>query len=178
MYQRSQSFDSIIVLNHEALLELDRWSTRQNLMEGKKVSTQEPDFTMETDASMLGWGAVCQDVHSSFQQSGGTIPIIWNSSAAAWFGLKALAKDRRNIHIHLKMDNRTAVFYTNWMGGARSPVLSSLAIQVWQWWNLSITAEYLPGVKHLRMLSLCSYSILLSTAGKLRLKFPLPAVYA
>ena len=65
MYQRSQSFDSIIVLNHEALLELDRWSTRQNLMEGKKVSTQEPDFTMETDASMLGWGAVCQDVRTA-----------------------------------------------------------------------------------------------------------------
>ena len=60
-YQRSQSFDSTIVLNQEALLELDWWSTRQNLMEGKKVSTQEPDLTMETDASMLGWGAVCQD---------------------------------------------------------------------------------------------------------------------
>ena len=59
-YQRSQSFEAIVTLNQEALLELDWWSIRRNLMDGKSVSTQEPDLTMETDASMLGWGAVFQ----------------------------------------------------------------------------------------------------------------------
>jgi len=65
---------------------------------------------------------------------------------AAWFGVRVFTKDRKNIHIHLRMDNRTAVFYVNRMG---FPVLNSLAIQLWQWClerNLSITAEYLPGV--------------------------------
>ena len=41
------------------------------------------------------------------------------------------------------------MFYVNRMGGTRSPVLSSLAIQLWQCSlerNLSITAKYLPGV--------------------------------
>ena len=63
--------------------------------------------------------------------------------------MRTFARDKRNIHIHLKMDNSTAVFYVNRMGGTRSPVLSNLAIQLWQWClerNLSITAEHLPGV--------------------------------
>ena len=47
-----------------------------------------------------------------------------------------------------RMDNRTAVFYVNRMGGTRSPVRSALTIQLWQWClerNLSLSAEYLPG---------------------------------
>ena len=51
--------------------------------------------------------------------------------------------------IHLRMDNQTAVFYMNRMGGTHSPVLSRLAIQLWRWClerNLSITAEHLQGV--------------------------------
>ena len=40
---------------------------------------------------------------------------------AAWFGVRAFAKDRKNIHIHLRMDNRTAVFYVNQMGGDSFP---------------------------------------------------------
>ena len=47
------------------------------------------------------------------------------------------------------MDNRTAVFYVNRTGGTRSPVMCSLAIQLWRWClerNLSLSAQYLPGV--------------------------------
>ena len=119
-YQRSQSFETTMTLNQEALLELDWWSIRRNLMDGKSVSTQEPDLTMETDASMLGWGAVCQGIRTGglWSQMERKNHINCLELLAAWFGVKALAKDRRNIHIHLRMDNRTAVFYVvNRMGG-------------------------------------------------------------
>jgi len=112
-----------VTLNQEALLELDWWSIRKKLMNGKSVLTQEPDLTMETDASMLGWGAVCQG-----SQTGGLWSQIERRShinylelLAAWFGVRAFAKDRKNIHIHLRMDNRTAVFYVNQMGGDSFP---------------------------------------------------------
>ena len=129
-------------------MELDWWSTRRNL---QSVSTQEPDLTMETDASMLGWGAVCQGSRTGglWSQMERKNHINYLELLAAWFGVRAFAKDRRDIHIHLRMDNRTAVFYVNRMGGTRSPVLSNLAIQIWQWClerNLSITAEHLHGV--------------------------------
>ena len=150
-YQRSQSFECMVTLSQEALLELDWWSVERNLMNGKSVITQDPDLTMETDASMLGWGAVCQGIRTGgfWSQAERRSHINYLELLAAWFGVRAFARDKRNIHIHLKMDNSTAVFYVNRMGGTRSPVLSNLAIQLWQWClerNLSITAEHLPGV--------------------------------
>ena len=63
--------------------------------------------------------------------------------------MKAFAKDKRNIHILLKMDNSIAVFYVNRMGDTHSTVLSNLAIHLWQWClerNVSLSAEHLPGV--------------------------------
>ena len=63
--------------------------------------------------------------------------------------MKSFAKDRRDVHILLKMDNRTAVFYVNRMGGTHSQALSNLAIRLWQWClekNLVLSAEHLPGI--------------------------------
>ena len=133
-YQRSQSFETTMILNQEALLELDWWSIRRNLMDGKSVSTQEPDLTMETDASMLGWGAVCQGIRTGglWSQMERKNHINYLELLAARFGVKALAKDRRNIHIRLRMDNRTAVFCeSNWgdsFPGVEQPSNSTLAV--------------------------------------------------
>ena len=63
------------------------------------------------------------------------------------FTVKSFAKNRRDAHIHLRMDNRTVVFYVNCMEGTLSPVLSRLATQLWQRClekNISLTAEHLP----------------------------------
>ena len=37
------------------------------------------------------------------------------------------------MHIHLRMDYQTAVYYVNHMGGTQSPAMSRLAIQLRQW---------------------------------------------
>jgi len=58
-FQSSHSFEASVLLTQEALLELDWWSSKMSLVNGKKILTQELDMVMETDASMLGWGAVC-----------------------------------------------------------------------------------------------------------------------
>ena len=55
---------------------------------------------------------------------------------------------RQELHDHLRMGNRTAIFYVNHMGGTWSPTMSRLVIQFWQWClakNVSLSAEYLPG---------------------------------
>ena len=93
------------------------------------------DLTMETDASMLGWGTVCQGSRTRelWFQTERRSHKNYLELLAAWFGVRAFAKDKRNIHIHLKMDNRTVVFYVNQMGRTHFPMLSNLAIQLWQW---------------------------------------------
>lgn len=120
------------------------------LANGKSILAQEPDLIVETDASMQGWGAVCKGVRTGgpWSQIEQEHHINYLELLAAMFAVKAFAKSQENMHIHLRMDNRTAVSYVNRMGGTRSPTLSGLAIQLWQWClkkNLSLSAEYLPG---------------------------------
>ena len=70
---------------------------------------------------------------------------------AGTFAVKSFAKDRRDAHVHLRVDNRTAAFYVNHMGGTRSPLMSRLATQLWQWClerNTSLTAEHFPGINN------------------------------
>lgn len=149
--QSSQSFEATVVLSQEALLELGWWSNGRNLLNGKAIRTQEPDMTIETDASMLGWGAVCGGVRTGglWSQTETRNHINYLELLAAFFAVKAFAKDRQDAHILLKMDNRTAIFYVNRMGGTHSPALSDLAIQLWQWClerKLVLSAEHLPGI--------------------------------
>ena len=65
--QQSQSFDNLVVLSEEAMLELEWWSTKMILVNGKSVLAKDPDLIIETDASVQGWGAVCKGVRTGGQ---------------------------------------------------------------------------------------------------------------
>lgn len=68
---------------------------------------------------------------------------------AAEFGLKSLTKDKTDIHVHLKMDNVSAVAHINRMGGTRSPILLKISREIWEYClqrGITLTAEYIPGV--------------------------------
>ena len=109
-----------------------------------------PDLTLESDASMLGWGA---------SMLGSATGGLWSSTErnlhinvlemlSGTFAIKAFAKDHSNIHIRLKMDNTSAVAYVNHMGGTQSHKLSDAAKDLWTWWlnkGMTVSAEYLPG---------------------------------
>ena len=150
---KSESFDDMVTLNEEALLELEWWSTKVNLVNGKSVRPRDPDLIVETDASLQGWGAVCRGIRTGgmWSQEERENHINYLELLAASFAVKAFTKDQENVHVHVRMDNRTAVFYVNRMGGTRSPQVNRLAIQLWRWClekNLSLSAEYLPGVEN------------------------------
>jgi len=151
--QISQSFEATVMLSQEALSELEWWATSMNLLNGKTIQPQEPSLVIETDASMLGWGAVCSGVRTGglWSQTEARNHINYLELLAATLAVKAFVKDTRNAHILLKMDNSTAVFYVNRMGGTHSTLLSNLAVHLWQWClerNVSLSAEHLPGVEN------------------------------
>ena len=108
---------------------------------------------METDASMLGWGVVCSGIRTGglWSEAKCHRHINYLELLAVTFAVKAFTKKKKNLHILLKMDNRTAVFYVNRMGGTWSHLMSQLAIQLWQWClekNLSLSAVHLPGASN------------------------------
>ena len=52
---------------------------------------------------------------------------------AAFFALKAFCNNTHQTHVQLQIDNTTAVSYINNMGGSKSPLLNTLAKEIWNW---------------------------------------------
>ena len=150
--RKDQSFEGLVRLNQEALLELQWWSTKMNLMNGKngypgsRYDCRDRCIHAGMGNSLQGcpnWGPV---VSGRAEKSQNYLELL-----AATFAVKAFTKDKQNIQVYLRMDNRTAVFYVSHMRVTRSPVICGLVIRLWQciWCpetNLSLSAEYLPGV--------------------------------
>ena len=101
----------------------------------KNIQPLKANIQLQTDASNKGWGAVYGD-----QQIGGR----WNTNEAmdhinilelkaAFFALKSFCSQANETHVQIQIDNTTAVSYINNMGGSKSPVLNTLAIELWEW---------------------------------------------
>lgn len=70
-----------------------------------------------------------------------------------FFALKSFSRDRACAHVHLLMDNVSAVSYINKMGGTHSHLLSNLAVSFWEWClpnHLIVSAQHLPGALNIR----------------------------
>ena len=96
------------------------------LENGKSKLALKP-IVMETDASTLGWEQFA--VAPRCLRSQAECQHLINCTSAM-FVVKAIMKDKRNFHILLMMDNRTAVFYVICMEGTHFQLTSQLAIQV------------------------------------------------
>jgi hypothetical protein len=119
------------------------YSTRQ-ILHGKPIAT------VQSDASIQGWGAVREGT-----TTGGRWSTIEQQAhinvlelKAAFFALKSLCVNDKEGHIHLQLDNTTAVAYINKMGGTQSRPLNQLAVEIWQWCierNIWISATHIAG---------------------------------
>jgi len=70
---------------------------------------------------------------------------------AGTFAVKSFAKGKKNLRVHLKMDNTTAVAYVNHLGGTRSSLLVQKTKDLWTWCldrEIILSAEFLPGVRN------------------------------
>jgi len=115
--------------------ELHWWSENLMAWNGRDIVQPPPDLVIETDASLIGWGAVCKGV-----QTGG----LWSQEeqlehinvlelTAGMFAVQAFAEDRRNLHVHLRMDNTSALTYVTKIGDTQSIRLTVVACQIWDW---------------------------------------------
>ena len=148
--QPAQNYDVPCHLTSEARDELTWWADYLPTWNGKSILRSEPDLTIETDASTVGWGARCGDL-----QTGGPWSKAETSNhinclelMAATLAVKTFAKDKQNILIHLKMDNTSALSYINKMGGTVSPDLNRCTKSLWTWClerNISLRASHLAG---------------------------------
>ena len=149
-FSQTQSYMTRVTLDHCAKEELLWWKTQLQHWNGKAMIRPTPDIVVETDASLLGWGAVSEGVRTNglWSESERSLHINHLELMAGDFAVKTFARHRTDVHLQLKMDNKTAVFYVNKMGGTKSNALSHSACLLWQWClqkGITISAEYLPG---------------------------------
>jgi len=76
-------------------------------------------MTIDTDVSLTGWGAVCNRVctRGLWSPEEKLLHINHLELLASSFAVQSFTKDKRSIHIHLRIDNCTAHFYVSKMGG-------------------------------------------------------------
>ena len=115
-------YDSCLSLSREAREEIQWWIVHLEAWNGKAILSQPSDLVIETDASKMGWGAVCRGVRTGGQwsQMEKKLHINCLELLAGSFAVKSFIKDRLCAHVRLRMDNTTAVAYVNRLGGTHS----------------------------------------------------------
>ena len=147
-------FDSHMTITPSMKNDLTWWIN--NLSEQSRLIVRDnPQITVETDASLLGWGASCNG-----DETGGR----WSSEEAqshinylelmgAFLALQAfrdkfdVSPSCRPLHVQLLMDNTTAVAYIKNMGG-REMKLNQLSNTIWTWAlqkRIWLSASHIPG---------------------------------
>lgn len=124
-----------MVLSHKAKKEIGWWI--RNIQNCKApICIEEPTLVIKSDASLKGWGAICEG-----QTAGGP----WSSTErpkyhinelellAAFFAIKSFAKDKKDIHVRIFVDNTVAMTCINKMGSIRSENLNLLTKDIWEW---------------------------------------------
>ena len=111
---------------------------------------QPPDLQIESDASLMGWGASCQGIQTGgpWSQQEKKLHINCLELLAATLAVKTFLKDQENKRVLLLLDNMTAVAYVNNLGGTVSAHATKFARELWMWClqrDILLTAQHLPG---------------------------------
>lgn len=151
LLKSGHSYETIITITPQCKSDLRWWIDHLGSWNGKSLLTPAPDLTITSDASKEGWGATTNSsqVQGRWSATETTLHINVLELTAAGLALRAFTKQITNQHVHLRLDNSTAVALIMKMGTTRSPALLQVAQQIWDYAlqkQITLTAEHLPGV--------------------------------
>ena len=146
------NFDSMTTLSGAMKQELSWWIDKI-VSSSCPISYPNPDLSINTDASLLGWGAVCNNskaqgkfLPQEIQNNGGNINAL--ELLAIKYGLQYFKNLIQGKYILVKCDNTTAVSYIRNMGGTHSYICNEIAKDIWFWCkskNVWLSITYVPG---------------------------------
>ena len=147
---QQQNYEAEITLTPECKEELQWWIECLDQHNGQSFLTSVPDMTIRTDASKQGWGAEMDQERTQgvWSQMESKLHINILELRAGNFAVRAFTRGTKVRHVHLLMDNSTAVAYVNNRGGTRSMKLIQEAKELWSYClvnKITLTAEHLAG---------------------------------
>ncbi|XP_078506413.1 complement C3-like [Lissotriton helveticus] len=139
-----------ISLDSDSRSELVWWLNNLEAWNGKAIFGSSPEFVLESDASLHGWGACLlgQNTGGFWSPEESLHHINYLELTAGLYALMSFRNSLQGRSVLLKMDNMSAVAYINRLGGTRSADLSNLAKKLWMFClehKIALKAEYLPG---------------------------------
>ena len=145
------SYQLPIALGDAARTDLGWWLQHTATLESAPWARFSPELIITSDASKLGWGAVCcgKRIGGRWKKAEKSEHINFLELQASFFALKIFAASWRNLDVLLELDNTSAVAYIRNLGGVKSCKLSDLACELHTWAgkrNIRIFATYRPGV--------------------------------
>jgi len=151
--RHSQCYKTQVTLIPECLQELEWWNHNMRNWNGKTLLKREVDMTIDSDASLQGWGACCnhQRTRGSWSTQERMFHINCLELPAATLAVQTFAKSKTGLSILIRIDNTTVVAYINHLGGTASRELVTLTRDLWMWClerNIYITAQHLPGAQN------------------------------
>ena len=147
----SRDLSNRVSLSPEARLDLRWWVDHLRASNGKAILPSFPGLSISADASLQGWGAVCDSVttRGSWPQKDRSRHINELELLAALYALQSFTKESYDIAVQLFLDNSTAVAYVNKCGGTHSRQLSTIDAKIVEWCEfrkIELTASHIPGV--------------------------------
>ena len=142
-------FDGRMTLSLSAKSEL-RWWNENTEFTCNVIHHTQPNITLSSDASKVGWGCARKD-----SQSGGewlpeesSFHINHLELKAVYFALKRFQGEIVGKHACIMIDNTTAVACINHMGTSHSESCSMMTQTLWHWWtenDVWLSATFIPG---------------------------------
>ncbi len=140
-------------LGASAMADLNWWQQHLPTYNGRPIVPPPPDYSLDTDASGKGWGAVHFSRHKKAYECQGYFTTLMSSNTreltAISLAVQSLTRrmDWKDCSVRVRTDNQTAMSYINRMGG-REPHLTRITEEVHKACltrHIFPTAEYLPG---------------------------------
>ena len=114
----NQNYDALVSLSPQAQEELTWWQEKLAQWNGKALLCRPQTMTITSDASLQGWGAVCNGTRTGgpWGHSEQGMHINCLELLAATLAVKTFLKSQTGKSVLLQLDNQTAVIYINNMG--------------------------------------------------------------
>ena len=149
-------WSSLVSLSPSARSDLMWWLGCDLVLRPSPLTPFSPSHHMETDASLVGWGAFSHSkcfTQGRWSFSESNLHINCLELKAIFFGVRALFPGSSPISLLIHCDNVSAVRYVNHMGGTRSRNLCCLALELWDYClshNIWLRATYYCGTENVR----------------------------
>ena len=126
------NFDNDMFISNEMKVDL-KWWIENVKHEVRHITHGNPEITIQTDASLQGWGAVLDkaEIGGRWHFSESQHHINYLELLAIYLALKSFLHLIKNKHIKIVTDNSTAVSYINNMGGTKSKDCNRVSKDIW-----------------------------------------------